>query len=131
MELEQMARADTAAFRTNKRGEKSGRLLAAGGLLAALGASACCVLPFVLLTLGVGGAWMSNITWLAPYETLFIGAAVLFLALGFVRVYRQPKGCAEGSNCEPRSNRPAKIGLWLASALVMAAVAFPYISPML
>ncbi len=60
--MEQMARADTAAFRTNKRGEKSGRLLAAGGLLAALGASACCVLPFVLLTLGVGGAWMSNIT---------------------------------------------------------------------
>jgi mercuric ion transport protein len=44
--------------------------LAAGGILAALGASSCCVLPFALFTLGVSGAWISNLTALAPYQPI-------------------------------------------------------------
>lgn len=106
---------------------KGGRFLVAGGLLAALGASACCVLPFVVLTLGVGGAWMGNISWLAPYEKIFVGAAVLLIAAGFWRVYRRPAACAVGE-CAPPSNSAAKIGLWIAALLVSAAIAFPYLS---
>ena len=104
-----------------------GKIFVAGGLLAALGASVCCVLPFVLLTLGVGGAWMSNINWLAPYEKIFVGAAVLLIAAGFWRVYRRPATCAVGE-CAPPSNRAAKVGLWIAALLVSAAIAFPYVS---
>ncbi len=53
---------DTTANFDSDNPPKGGKILIAGGLLAALGASACCVLPFVLLTLGVGDAWMSNIS---------------------------------------------------------------------
>ncbi len=107
-------------------------LLAAGGILAALGASSCCILPLVLFSLGVSGAWIGNLTALAPYQPLFVAAAVALLAFGFWRVYRRPKmECAEGSSCaRPGSNRMAKIGLWTAAVLVLAAISFPYTAPL-
>ena len=102
----------------------------AGGLLGALGASSCCVLPLVLFTLGISGAWISILTALAPYQPLFVVAALGFLALGFLRVYRRPKMlCAEGSYCDrPTSVRLTKVGLWAATSLVAVAVAFPYVA---
>ncbi|MDT7531483.1 mercuric transporter MerT family protein [Sphingopyxis sp. SE2] len=105
----------------------------AGGVLAALGASTCCILPLVLFSIGVGGAWIGNLTALAPYQPVFVAAALVFLAVGFWRVYRQPKvDCAEGSACaRPGASRIAKFGLWAATVLVFAAVAFPYAAPFL
>lgn len=43
---------------------KAGSLAAAA--VAAILASACCLGPLVLLTLGLGGAWVSNLTGLEP-----------------------------------------------------------------
>ena len=53
-------------------GRKAG-LVAAGGILAALAASSCCIMPLVLFALGVSGAWIGNLTALAPYQPVFIG----------------------------------------------------------
>ena len=36
------------------------------GVLAAIGASVCCVGPLVLLMLGIGGAWVANLTAVEP-----------------------------------------------------------------
>ncbi|GJE02705.1 mercuric transporter MerT family protein [Methylobacterium isbiliense] len=122
---------DQVGLETSPR--RTSGLLAIGGVLAALGASSCCILPFLLFTLGISGAWISNLTALAPYQPLFILAAVGLLASGFVRVYRSPKAaCAEGSYCaNPSSSRIAKIGLWTAAVLVTIATAFPYLAPFL
>lgn len=107
-------------------------LFAAGGILAALGASSCCVLPLLLFSLGVGGAWIGNLTALSRYQPVFVAAALGFLAVGFWRVYRRPKQCAPDSACaRPRSNRAVKIGLWTAAVLIVAAVAFPYAAPLI
>jgi mercuric ion transport protein len=46
--------------------------MAAGGMLGALAASSCCILPLVLFSLGVCGAWIGNFTRLAPYQAYFI-----------------------------------------------------------
>lgn len=110
--------------------EPGNGLLAAGGVIAALGASSCCVAPLVLFMLGVSGAWIGNLTALAPYQPLFVGAAVGFVALGFVRVYRRPKvACVEGGYCaRPASSRFTKLALWVAAALVAMAVIFPYVA---
>ncbi|CAM3061657.1 putative mercuric transport protein [Brevundimonas diminuta] len=107
--------------------------LAVAGLAAAIGASSCCVLPLVLFALGVSGAWIGNVTVLAPYQPYFIVAAVAFLGVGFFRVYRRPRtACAEGETCaRPGSTRLVKIALWAASVLVAIAVAFPYVAPLL
>ena len=106
------------------------RLAAFGGILAALGAASCCVVPFALFTLGVSGAWIGNLTALEPYQPVFAAIAVACLGYGFYLVYRKPKiACAEGSYCaSPASSRLAKIGLWTALVLVVIAVGFPRIA---
>src|SRR5258708_24664719 len=52
-------------------GGSTQKLLAAGGILAALGAASCCVIPFALFMLGVSGAWIGNLTALEPYQPIF------------------------------------------------------------
>ena len=124
-----------ATGRGGARHEPVGRpgLLAAGGLLGALAASSCCILPLVLFSLGIGGAWIGNLTALAPYQPIFVAIALGFLAAGFDGVYRRPKrACAAGDSCaRPLPNRLVKTSLWVASVLVIAALAFPYVAPTL
>jgi mercuric ion transport protein len=106
------------------------RLAAAGGILAALGAALCCVVPFALFLLGVSGAWIGNLTALERYQPVFAAIAAACLGYGFYLIYRRPKiACAEGSYCaSPSSSRFAKIGLWTALILVVIAIGFPRIA---
>ncbi len=110
-------------------GRKS--LIATGGVIAAILASSCCVVPLVLLTLGVSGAWMGNLTALAPYQGYFIVATLLFIGAGFWYVYWKPKkACEEGSYCaSPMSDRVIKIALWFATILVALALGINFILP--
>lgn len=112
---------------------KGPALLAAGGVLTAIGATSCCVLPLVLIALGISGAWIGNLTALAPYQPYFVAAALAFLALGFARVYRQsPANCADGGACaRPVPSRVVKVALWAAAFLVAIAITFPYAAPLL
>lgn len=111
-------------------GGRTPKLLAAGGILAALGAASCCVIPFALFMFGVSGAWIGNLTALEPYRPIFAMIAAGCLGYGFYLVYRNPKvACAEGSYCaKPGSNRTAKAGLWIATVLVVVALGFPKIA---
>ena len=118
-----------------KEGEMRSGLLAMGGILGAIAASSCCILPLGFFSMGIGGAWMSNLTALAPYQPIFVSITFGFLGAGFWRVYRKPKaaeGCADRSCCaSPTSNRVLKIALWSATALVLAVLAFPFVAPIL
>jgi len=113
---------------TGKKG-----LLATGSIFGAIAASSCCILPLVLFSLGIGGAWIGNLTALYPYKPYFVTVTFLFLAGGFYMAYRKPKiTCEPGSYCAaPASGRVLKISLWGATLLVSAALAFPYIVPYL
>ncbi len=107
------------------------RLVAAGGLIGAILASSCCIAPLLLLTLGVSGAWVGNLTALAPYQGYFIAATLAFLGAGFWYVYWKPKkACEVGSYCaSPTSDRVVKIALWFATALVGLALAINFVLP--
>jgi mercuric ion transport protein len=108
------------------------RWAAAGGILGALAASSCCILPLALFMLGVSGAWIGNLTALAPYQPILFAATVGCLGVGYYLVYRQPKTvCADGSCARPLPKRGVKAALWAATALVLAAVAFDYLAPVL
>ena len=107
--------------------------VAAGGLFGALAASSCCIAPLVLFSLGAGGAWIGNLTALAPYQPLFVVLTLGFLGTGFWMVYRRPQGTQpEGSYC-PRSVAGPwfKIALWSSTVLILAAMAFPYAAPLI
>lgn len=105
-----------------------------GGLTGALAASSCCIAPLVLFSLGASGAWIGNLTVLAPYQPIFIVVTLGFLAAGFFLVYRKPQMAAsvEGAVCaRPVSGPVMKIILWSSTVLVIAAMAFPYVAPWL
>jgi mercuric ion transport protein len=107
------------------------RLMAAGGLLGVLAASSCCILPLVLFSLGVSGAWIGNFTQLAPYQPYFIAATIGLLGYGYWLVYRSSKlSCSDGEACaRPLPNRLVKAGLILATILVVAALGFDLLAP--
>ncbi len=108
------------------------RLVAAGGLIGAILASSCCVAPLLLLTLGLGGAWMSNLTALAPYQGYFIAATLALLGAGYWYVYFKPKqACEDGSYCaSPQSEFVIKLVLWTATALIALALGVNFIVPL-
>jgi mercuric ion transport protein len=108
-------------------GQRRAALLSVGGIIAALGAASCCVIPFALFLVGVSGAWISNLTALEPYQPIFAAGAAGFVGYGAYLVYWKPKAdCAEGSYCaRPAPSRLAKIGLWSAGVLVVIALGFP------
>lgn len=112
------------------RGQK---VAAAGGIVGALAASSCCILPVVLFSLGIGGAWIGNFTQLAPYQPYFIAGTLAFIGAGYWLVYRASKmACAEGDACaRPLPNRFVKITLIAATVIVLSAWAFDYIAPYL
>jgi len=110
------------------RGQK---FMAAGGMLSALAASSCCILPLMLFSLGVSGAWIGNFTRLAPYQPYFIAATFVFLGYGYWLVYQsRTHACAEGEACaRPLPNRIVKASLILATVLVAAALGLDFIAP--
>jgi mercuric ion transport protein len=104
---------------------------AAGGVIGAILASSCCIAPLVLLTLGISGAWIGNLTALEPYKPYFAAVALVFIGLGFWQVYFKAKpACAEDSYCaRPRSSVITKTALWLATALVVLALTIGWWAP--
>ena len=107
--------------------------VAAGGLFGALAASSCCIAPLVLFSLGMGGAWIGNLTALAPYQPIFVAITLGFLGTGFWMVYRRPKTTLpEGSYCPRSVSGPwIKVALWSSTFLILAAMAFPYAAPLI
>ena len=103
--------------------------LAAGGLAAIL-ASACCLGPLVLVTLGLSGAWIGNLTKLEPYRPFFLAAALVAMFFAWRRIYRPAAVCEPGEVCAiPQVRRTYKILFWIVAALVLIALGFPYVLP--
>jgi mercuric ion transport protein len=117
------------ATRRLRRGQA---LVAAAGMLGALAASSCCVLPLVLFGLGVSGAWIGHLTALAPYQPYFITLTVACLAGGYWLVHRSASlACTDGAACSrPLANRLVKAGLIAATMLVLVALGLDIIAPL-
>ena len=110
---------------------KSGRGALAVGGLAAILASTCCLGPLVLVALGFSGAWIGNLTVLEPYRPLFIGAALVAMVFAYRRIFRPARACEPGEVCAvPKVRTTYKVIFWVVAALVLVALAFPYILPL-
>ena len=111
--------------------QPSGRgALFAGGLAAIL-ASTCCLGPLVLRSLGISGAWISNLTLLEPYRPMFIGAALIALFFAWRRLFRPAAACKPGEVCAiPHVGATYKLLFWIVAALIVVALSFPYVAPL-
>lgn len=102
-----------------------------GSVLAALAASVCCVLPLVLVALGIGGAWMANLTALAPARPYFVAVTLVFLALAFRRLYLVPQGCKPGTACAtPQVRSRQRVMFWVMAGVLLALLAVPWTAPL-
>lgn len=106
--------------------------LAAGGVIGAILASACCVVPLLLVTLGISGAWIGNLTALEPYKPYVAATTLVLIGLGFWRVYFRPKpACKEGSYCaRSESSLITKTALWIGAAVTLLAVTINWWAPL-
>lgn len=101
-----------------------------GGVLAGIGASACCVGPLLLLSLGIGGAWVAHLTALEPYRPIFIVLTVLFLGLAFRKLFLVPQSCAVDNDCiADRTRNVQRILFWILVPVTLGLVASPWILP--
>lgn len=113
----------------SRSGSEKGTL-AIGGLAAVL-ASACCLGPLILVSIGLSGAWIGQLTRLEPFRPLFLAASLIALAFAYRRIYRQLATCQPGEVCAiPTVRRAYKLVFWIVVALVLIAFGFPYVAPL-
>ena len=100
-----------------------------GGGVAAIVASVCCLGPLILVSLGISGAWVSNLTMLEPYRPIFIGIALICMALAYRKIYsaKPADTCLLNTLCaKPQTNQNYRIMFWIVSVLVLIALIYPY-----
>ena len=111
------------------------KIIATSGLLGALAASTCCVLPVILFALGISGAWISNLVSLARYKPFFIVLSLVFVGTGFWMVYFKPNISIpkiQSTSCyRTFSEKTIKIMLWFSVIIILIVFLIPYIAPFL
>lgn len=76
-----------------------------GGIAAAMGASLCCAGPLVLLSLGVSGAWIANLTALEPFRPFFIAVVIGLFGLAGWQLFKPLSYCEPGTACAHPGHR--------------------------
>ena len=100
-------------------------LMAGAG--AAIGASLCCVGPLVLVTLGIGGAWVSNLSKLEPLRPFFMVATLGLLTWAWHQLYRTAELCEPGKFCaDPRVSQRQRLIFWVACVGLAVLLMFPW-----
>ena len=99
--------------------------------LAALVMTSCCILPLLLVSLGVTGVFIGQMAALYQYKWITFSIASVFLAYGFWKAYRPlaAETCADGTCARPLNRRLMRSILWVSLVVVAVAMAFPYVSP--
>lgn len=96
------------------------------GLLAAIGATACCFAPLLIVTLGFGGAWAARMKGLEALQPVFVALTLAFMAFAFHRLYIRPRNCVPGEACElPRVLRRQRISFWIVALAILLMALFP------
>jgi len=110
--------------------QKNTSWLGIGAWLAAIGASLCCVGPLLLLSLGIGGAWISTLTSMETVRPFFLIFTLVFIGLGFRKLYLIPDSCKEGESCATTEiKQKRRMIFWIGSGFSLMLLAFPWYAP--
>lgn len=101
----------------------------AAATLAAIGASACCASPLILLSLGNGGAWIGNLTALEPFRPIFLVLVAAFMVMAWRQLYRL-QTCAPGDACAiPKVVARQRTIFWVVLVMVCLMAVSPWLLP--
>lgn len=117
--------------RTGERPDRTGWAATGAGVLGALAMTSCCILPLVLVSLGVTGVFIGQLTALYAYKWVTFSFAAAALGYGFWKAYRPvpAKDCGTGTCARPVDRGLMRALLWGALAVVLLALIFPYAAP--
>ena len=102
-----------------------------GGLITALLSTICCIVPLLLLLLGIDGSWVANLTALEPYKPVFIGISVALLAFAYWQIFFQKQECEEGKICAvPENKAKYKVIFWIAALIILSSSSIAYWAPL-
>jgi mercuric ion transport protein len=101
-------------------------LLGVSTIVAAVGASLCCIVPVAVVLVGVGSAALG--AQLEPVRPFFLGLTLLLVGVAFYQVYNpNKKACGPGQSCAvPEGQRRQRIIVWTVAILAIVVAAFPY-----
>lgn len=99
--------------------------------LGAVAAKSCCLLPLLLASSGLGGAWLSRE--LSAFRPYFLAGAAFTLVIGWGLAIRRYKAvCPVGGVCASRRTRwPTFSLLGLSTVIVGLAAAWGWIEPVI
>jgi mercuric ion transport protein len=103
-----------------------------GGVAAAVGVCAAgCLLPAVLIGVGITGAWVGSMDSLTPYKWIFFALAATMLGFVYYRLYGIPRnGPGTGEIRDiGRMDRLVRRMLWAGTALTVFGIAYGLIEP--
>jgi mercuric ion transport protein len=126
-----MTQTETVARETTERA-RGGWGATGAAVLGALAMTSCCILPLLLVSLGVTGVFIGQLTALYAYKWLTFSFAAAALGYGFWKAYRPAATptCVDGTCTKPMNRRVMRSLLWAAFALILLALAFPTLAPM-
>lgn len=101
-----------------------------GAVVAAIGASICCIGPLLLLSLGISGAWISTLSSFESVRPFFIFLSIIFIGLGYRKLYLLPGECDKDKPCPLSKVEKKQIFIfWIGSILILLLLAFPLYAP--
>ena len=111
--------------------DRTGWTATGAGVLGALAMTSCCILPLVLVSLGVTGVFIGQLTALYSYKWITLSFSLAALGYGFWKAYRpvSAEDCGTGVCARPVDRGLMRGLLWGALAVVLLALVFPYVAP--
>ena len=96
--------------------------------IAGLLASACCIGPLVLVSVGLGSTAAVLVEVFEPLRPVFIIIALAALGFSGWAIYRRPAtACEPGTTCAlTPADRTYRTVFWIIAAIVLALIASPY-----
>ena len=116
---------------TEERPDRVAWTATGAGVLGALAMTSCCILPLVLVSLGVTGVFIGQLTALYTYKWVTFSLAAVALGYGFWKAYRPvpAEDCGAGTCARPVDRGIMRGLLWSALVMVLLALIFPYVAP--
>ena len=103
-------------------------------VLSSVVASTCCVVPLILVLVGITGAWMAGLQALKPFVTVFTLIALGSLGWAGYLVFRpQPSNtacAADEAECTTLACRTTRKVFMACAAFVAALLLFPFAAPL-
>lgn len=109
-------------YHTETERRKPGKALALG-VLAAFGASLCCVGPLVFASVGLGGSMAVPFRVFDPYRPFLIVLSIGALVTGFTRI-RKARRCDTGKSVSPRNETWI---FWIITLISLFLILLPWV----